>query len=368
MEWYELANIGEIDSPALVIHPDRVQQNIDYAIRQVGDPDRLRPHVKTHKMVEVARMQLDAGISKFKCATIAEAEMLAQAGAQDVLIAYQVQGPKLSRLIALINKYPEVRFASLVDNLSTLEEVDHAFAKGGRKARLYIDMDVGQHRTGIEPGTGVERIIRQGKVHSNVDMAGLHVYDGHIRDSDFDIRKKRSDRAFSPIQPLADFTKAELGHEVEIVAGGSPTFKVHALRKKHVICSPGTFVFWDVGYKTMLPESEFQWAAVLISRVISRMSPTRICVDLGHKSVAAENPFPRVHFLNLPNAKQIGQSEEHLVLEISENDAAQVGDILYGIPLHICPTVALYNSVYVAKENRVVDIWSVTARGRKISI
>src|SRR5580692_5334007 len=109
-EWYEIENIDELDTPALVVYPERVRQNIARAVGMVGDAGRLRPHVKTHKSPEVTQLMLDAGIQRFKCATIAEAEMLAVAGAPDVLLAYQPVGPKVGRLLQLIRQYPSTTF------------------------------------------------------------------------------------------------------------------------------------------------------------------------------------------------------------------------------------------------------------------
>ena len=94
-----------------------------------------------------------------------------------------------------------------------------------------------------------------------------------------------------------------------------------------------------------------------------------LCVDLGHKSIAAENPFPRVHFINLPDAKQISQSEEHLVLEVGDNSKFQLGDVLYGVPIHICPTCSLYEKAIIVDENGwAKKEWKVIARDKKITI
>src|ERR1700743_886670 len=105
MDWYTIENIDQLDTPALVVFPERVRENIRLAVEMAGSPARLRPHVKTHKSPDTARLMLAAGIAQFKCATIAEAEMLAIAGAQDVLLAYQPIGPKAVRLVELIRKY-----------------------------------------------------------------------------------------------------------------------------------------------------------------------------------------------------------------------------------------------------------------------
>src|SRR5205809_6117251 len=112
--WYEINNVDQVDSPALVIYADRVRENIKTLMSSIDNVDRLRPHIKTHKSLEVSRLMLEAGIKKFKCATIAEAEMLAVAGAPDVLLAYQPVGPKAERLAALKKKFPNVSWSCLI--------------------------------------------------------------------------------------------------------------------------------------------------------------------------------------------------------------------------------------------------------------
>lgn len=148
--------------------------------------------------------------------------------------------------------------------------------------------------------------------------------------------------------------------------GGTPTFPIHAQRE-NVECSPGTFVFSDWGYKHLLPDEPFEYAALVISRVISIVDEHRVCTDLGHKSVAAENPLPRVHFLNAPGAEPIGQSEEHLVLRVEDSSQYTTGDVLYGVPVHICPTVALYDSASIIENGKKVAEWEVVARKRSIN-
>src|SRR5215467_11278372 len=111
--WYSIANLDDVPSPALLVYPDRVAKNTRRMIAMAGGVDRLRPHVKTHKMAEVIRMQLGQGISKFKCSTIAEAEMVAECGAKDVLLGYQPVGPNIPRLVALTAKFPQTRFSAI---------------------------------------------------------------------------------------------------------------------------------------------------------------------------------------------------------------------------------------------------------------
>jgi D-serine deaminase-like pyridoxal phosphate-dependent protein len=140
------------------------------------------------------------------------------------------------------------------------------------------------------------------------------------------------------------------------------------MNRPGVQCSPGTFVFWDYSYKQVLPDEPYDYAALVITRIISIIDKHTVCTDLGHKSVAAENPLPRVHFLNAPGAIPTGQSEEHLVLKVEDASAFPIGKVLYGVPVHICPTVALYEKAITIRDNITSGQWAVIARSRKINI
>jgi len=330
---------------------------------QVG---HLRPHVKTNKIAEICSMMLEEGISKFKCATIAEAEMLAAIYAPDVLLAYQPVGPKINRLASLIRKYPATHFSCLIDNIHTANHLSELFTEKKLSLDVYIDVNVGMNRTGILPAYALH-LFEVVEPMPNITITGLHAYDGHIRDTDLTQRKNNSDKAFSNIIILAETIESFCNRSMKIVAGGSPTFPVHAQRS-HVECSPGTFIFWDWGYKHTMPDEPFDYAALVITRVISVIDEHTITTDLGHKSVAAENPFPRVHFLNATEAIPVLQSEEHLVLKVPDTSAYKVGDVLYGIPVHICPTVALYEKAFVIENHTAIHEWKVVARNRKITI
>lgn len=149
MNWYHIKNIADIDSPALVIYKDRVEKNIDTLISTIDDVNRLRPHIKTHKSAEVTSMMIARGIRKFKCATIAEAEMLCSTGANDILLAYQPVGPKIIRLTELVKKFPSIRFSCLIDNLAAAQEISEIFVQNGSSIEYFIDLNVGMNRTGI---------------------------------------------------------------------------------------------------------------------------------------------------------------------------------------------------------------------------
>ena len=376
-QWYKLNEPDEIDSPALLIFKERVAQNIQTMIGIAGDAKRLVPHIKTHKMAEIVKMQLKAGISQFKCATIAEAEMLSEAGAKNILLAYQLNFTKAKRFIALIKKYPQIHFASLIDNVDSAKMLNDLFGKEDLKATVFIDIDAGMHRTGIAPAdVGVPaninplwNLFKYIQKFPNLQFEGLHVYDGHIREPDFELRKEQCQKGFKKVDAVKQEIMANSDlRNVKIIAGGTPTFTVHALNKE-VDCSPGTCLLWDYGYGQLLAEQPFGFAAVLMTRIISKPAPGLITTDLGHKSVAAENPInKRIFFLNLSDYEVRSQSEEHLVVEVKDWENLHVGDVLYGIPYHICPTVALYDEAVVVENGDVIDTWNVVARKKKITV
>jgi D-serine deaminase-like pyridoxal phosphate-dependent protein len=367
-KWYSIRNVDQLDSPAFVLYPERVKKNIRLLKAMIDDPSRLRPHAKTHKTKEATLLMMAEGINKFKCATIAEGEMLAMCGAADVLFAYQPEGPKLNRLATLVQKYPATQFSCLTDNLPGANEISGLFASLKMKLPVYIDLDIGQHRTGIVPGKEAIALFVHCSKLAGIDPKGLHAYDGHLHDKDLHARTAKCNDAFAKVQQMNDELKNAGYGEQTIIAGGSPTFPIHAQRKK-VECSPGTFVFWDEGYLENCEEQPFLPAAVLVTRIISLPGNNRICLDLGHKSVSSENELgKRVFFPSDPNLKAISHSEEHLVMEAAQGHSYKPGDVMYGLPWHVCPTVALYERAYIIEDGNISGEWKIIARDRKITV
>ncbi len=357
---------SQIDTPALLVNPDIVSANIAEMVRMAGNADRLRPHIKTHKSAVGIRMMLNAGITKFKCATIAEAELLASNKAPDVLLAHQPVGPKIHRLYELTEAFPETKFSCIVDDIDNAALIGITFNEHNHKIRVFADINIGMNRTGISPDERALDLIKH--IHSTRGLlfGGLHVYDGQHRQPDFSEREKACDNAFESVYTLIEMMPAAGLEKPHIIAGGSPTFSIHANRPDRE-CSPGTNIFWDYGYSQICQEQNFTPAVNILTRVISLPAKNRICVDLGHKAVAAENEISkRVVFPDYPQLKAVSQSEEHLVLEAGADHTFRVGDVLLGIPYHICPTVALHEGLYEIKDGRLTGIWEIEARKRRI--
>lgn len=365
--WFLLDDIANIESPALLFYEDRIRENIMLLKSMINDSSRLRPHVKTHKSADVTMLLLEAGFEKFKCATIAEAEMLAMCKAPDVLLAYQPVGPNIQRMLALQKQFQATNFSCLVDNLETARELAAAFASTGETASVYIDLNVGMNRTGIRPESVPELFEAINRING-LKVIGLHAYDGHIHDSDYASRVQQASAIIVVLQDLSEMLDRKYDFKPLIIAGGTPTFPIYS-QQSDFECSPGTFVLWDKGYQDAFAEQAFLPAALVISRIVSLPAAELICTDLGHKAVAAESVLEkRVFFLNAPELKPVSQSEEHLVLNAGANHEFQVGNVLYGLPNHICPTVALYETAYCMTVEGQVKSWPITARKRKLSI
>ena len=349
--WFAVANEAEVPSPALLVYRERVDANLRAMLEIAGGPERLRPHIKTHKMPAMMERQLALGITKFKCATLKEAGMAARCGAPDVLLAYQPVGPNVRAFWEIARAFPATKFSAIVDD----PEAAEALANSKHPVTLLVDLDLGQHRTGIAPGACAAALYDLIANTPGLRAGGLHAYDGHLDGRD----SAECEAAFAPVAKL----RAQLGRVPRVVAGGSPTFPFHA-RRRDVECSPGTCVFWDAGYAKKCPSQPFVPAALVLTRVVSKPGENRLCLDLGHKAIASEMPHPRVLFPQLPDAAAIAHSEEHLVVETARASEFPIGTALYGIPWHICPTVALHAQAFIVENGRVETAWPITARSR----
>ena len=359
--WYKTGNESSIFTPAVLLYPDRIEENIRRMVAMAGHPDRLRPHVKTHKIPELITLQLKLGITRFKCATISEVKMVAAQGAPDVLLAYPLLGPACQKFTQLMGAFPKTRFSVTADSREACLSLSQLARSNGKALNVLVDLDTGMHRTGIDPGRAMD-LIQWIRKDPWLVFGGLHIYDGHIHERDPEARRMHCEADFEGVHKLMAQLDSQ-GIEVEELAcGGTPTFPIHARYQDRTLC-PGTPVLWDAGYEAAFPDLEFLPAAVIAGRVISQGNQ-QICLDLGYKSIASEMPHPRIQFLDLAHQDIVNHSEEHLVLSMKDADRKAPGDLVYALPIHVCPTMALHEQVYVVREHQVVGIWRVVARKR----
>jgi len=367
---YHIDDTREVFTPALIVFRELVEQNLETMIRIAGRPERLRPHCKTHKMAEVIELELARGIVKHKCATLAEAEMLARAGVREIFLAYNLVGPNIQRAVRLLQTYGGVRLAVTADHARPMAALGAAMHDCGLSIDVLLDIDTGMHRTGLTVGPAARTLYEQIAATPGLVLGGLHVYDGHNHQAAVAERRAAVHADWDRVVGFRDELVSAGLPVPRIVAGGTGTFPIYAAIDDPTLeLSPGTCVFHDAGYAAAYPDLHFQIAVVLLTRVVSRPGPERLTVDLGYKACASDPPAgKRLVFPELPDAQQVLQNEEHLVLQTPLASQFQPGDELFAFPWHICPTTALHKQVCVVVGGRIVGRWDVAARDRQLTI
>jgi D-serine deaminase-like pyridoxal phosphate-dependent protein len=369
---YALENTGNLISPALVYYKDIILANTKRIIEMAGGPQHLWPHMKSHKITEMINMQIALGITRFKCATIAEAEITAAAGAEHIIFAYPLIGPNVSRLLELAKAYPKTVFYAIGDNFEQLSILAAEACRKGMDLNVLVDVDIGMHRTGV-PVDMLESLYERCASLKGISVKGMHCYDGQCNDRDFGRRKamaEENDRGVLKIRESLEHKGLECGL---MVMGGSPSFPCRTASMQDAgrtgfYLSPGTIFIGDWGYYSNQPDMAFTPGAAVFCRVVSHPAGNSFTLDLGHKGIAADPAGARGVIAGLEEAKPLFQSEEHWVFSIPENTKKPpIGSECYVIPTHICPTSALYPEIQVAQGGKIIERWQVSARNRRIN-
>ena len=368
---YEIDDTSQIYSPGLVIFRDLMVQNLEEMIRIAGGPERLCPHCKTHKTREITQMEIELGIKSHKCATIAEAEMLCEVGVEDVLIAYQLVGPNVNRLARLMDKFPAVRFTTIVDHPVALEHLADVMASTpGRELDILVDLDTGMGRTGIAVGPEAIELYEMTLSLPGVRPGGLHWYDGHNRQGDFEERKAAVNACWDQFTRFRDQVLLSGLPVPRVVTAGTGSFPILAQKgEPNVQLSPGTTTFHDAQMVELFPEMNFTPALAILTRVISRNRQGHLTLDVGHKSCAADQPAgKRLSFPDLEDAVEVQQTEEHLVVKTDSATEFELGDDIIAIPTHACPAVAVHQFANIVSKGKVVDRWQIASRDRVLTV
>ena len=362
---YHFSGEEAIDSPSLIYYQDIIEENINKAIGLAGNADRLWPHMKTHKTASLLKMQIERGITRFKCATIAEAELCAMTGAAHVLLAYPLVGPAIERFVKLREKYANTVFWAMGDDIEQLELLGKAVVSQ-KQSPVYtlVDVNIGMNRTGVLPEKLEVFYHRALKIEGHT-IQGLHGYDGHLGITDINERRIAVNKATEVFWEVKKSLE-EQGYKVPVlVMGGTPTFPCHN-ENSDVFLSPGTFFVQDQGYRSKFTDLPFTPGAAILSRVISHPAEGLFTIDTGSKAIATD-PGDRGIIVDFPQAKPVLQSEEHWVWKL-DGTIPPIRTIVFILPTHICPTSALYSGVLVVKGGAIADYWEIGGRNRKISI
>lgn len=368
MNWddYIVANPDAIETPALVVFEDKLQDNIRALVKQVGGAENLMPHVKTHKSAYILRQQIAAGIRKFKCATLKECEMVAQEGADEIMLAYPLgQKLKAKRFVQLQKIYPKTRLSAVASWNVHLQILSEAAGEGGTSVAVFADLDVGMHRTGIAPGEPAYQLCLEIAKTPNLSFGGLHAYDGHNNQVNPADREKAADEALQVVRALEERLKQAGLETPSIVMGGSPCYPYYA-REHGISGSPGTTVYWDGTYMHQMPDMPFRCAALVLTQVVDANPELGLAtLDLGSKAVCSDKPLEqRAEFPGYPRLTLVKQNEEHGVVQTNGHQLS-IGDYLVAIPGHVCTAVVRYPGAWLINSQGAVVRWiEHTARDR----
>jgi D-serine deaminase-like pyridoxal phosphate-dependent protein len=361
-----MPRVAELDTPALLVDLDLMEANIAALISRLRPSGvRVRPHLKTAKSPAIARILAAAGASGFCVAKLGEAEVMAAAGIDDLLITSEIAGAaKLRRLAALHAAHPAVRV--VVDSSAGAAMLDAACAGAGPPLEVLIELDVGQGRCGVASGEPARALARAIAALPRLRLLGIQGYEGHLQHiADPAEQTRRVDAAMGLLTATAELLRAD-GHAIETVTtGGTGTCERCAAHPGVTEVQPGSFIFLDRAYRDALGErGGYANALTILATVISRPAEQRAVIDAGLKALSTDmgNAEP----LHLPGVRYRPGGDEHGILEWDSEarPALAVGDQVALIPGHIDTTVNLYDVYHVQRDGVVVATWPLAARGK----
>jgi D-serine deaminase-like pyridoxal phosphate-dependent protein len=366
---YEVRATESVLTPALLIYRDFVLANIDTTIRLLnGNADRWRPHVKTAKLGYVMELLTARGVTAFKCATSLELLTAIRAGARDVLVAYPVMGANATRIREIAAQNPDIAISVLVESARQLDNWL------GTDIGIFIDINPGMDRTGIEQGRGAD-IVELAKLirRSGLDFRGLHYYDGHLGSVALPERERQAHAGYDQLMHVVRTLQAENIPVKEVITAGTPAFPFtlsypEFLNSEFVHrASPGTVVYCDATAADQLPaEFGYMPAALILSRVVSRPANGVITCDAGHKTLSVDCGVPNCLAIGMSYLEPLRPSEEHLPFRVAEKaPGPELGDLLYLVPRHVCPTVNNFDWALIIAQGKIVAVEQVHARGRE---
>lgn len=351
----------EIDTPALLLDGIRLRDNIRTMATLMGDmPTSLRPHCKTHKSVDIARIQIASGAVGITCAKVGEAEALADGGIGDILVSGPVVGPiKLKRLAALAKRCV---VATVVDDVGNVRALSAAAARERINIRCLVEIDVGMHRCGVRSIDAAVSLARVVNRSPGLTFGGFQAYEGHLRNLlPLSERERRVSSDLRMALEAKERAEGE-GMSVRTITGGSTGTYMFTSRVPWMTeVQAGSYATMDVKYQSV-GITAFSCALTVLTTVVSRTHKDRAIVDAGLKAITPEFGPPGV----LVEGARFGEftEEQGEILLGGGATGLRVGDRIELIPSHGCTTVNLYDYFHVLENDRLVDVWPVSGRGR----
>ncbi len=361
-----MPTIHDVSTPAVLVDVDVLDRNIArMAERARAAGVALRPHGKTHKVLEVGRRQLAAGARGLSLAKTAEAEVFAAAGFEDIFLAFPVVGAdKGRRLLALAEK---IRLAVGVDSVDGARTLGDVFAAAGRRLDVRLKIDCGLHRVGILPeqALGVARAIAE---LPGIALTGVFTHAGHAygEPSPPGVAAVAQTEGHT-VAAVADALR-RAGLEIrEVSVGSTPTAREAMTVAGVTECRPGNYVYHDASQVSLGTCGLEDCAMTVVATVVSVPGPDRAVLDAGSKTLSTDPLRPRAegHGWVLGRKARLSKlSEEHGVLAVEEGERFRVGERVRVLPNHACVVSNLHDRVLAVRGERVEEEWRVAARGR----
>jgi D-serine deaminase-like pyridoxal phosphate-dependent protein len=357
------ADPSALDTPSLIVDRQALLRNIEALMSRLGALGvSVRPHLKTAKCAEIARLLLAAGARGCCVAKLGEAEVLAEAGVGDLLITTEIAGqPKLARLTALLARHPQIKL--VVDSTAGARALNDALAAARCRGEVLIDLDVGQRRTGALPGAPALELAAALAALPALQLVGVQGYEGHLQLAPDAERERDSATAMRLLTDTAAQLRAA-GHRVDIVStGGTGTAELCARHAGVTEVQPGSFVFMDGAYRRAIG-TKYEHALSLVATVISAPRPREAVIDAGLKALSTDSGPAEPK--GLPGMRYRPAGDEHGILSWDEGlpYAFTPGDRIELYPSHIDTTVHLHDSYHVFDAGRLVAVWPIAARGK----
>lgn len=365
-------NYMELDTPALIIDREIMMDNLRF-MQEYADRRNvaLRPHTKTHKMPRLALIQEELGAKGVTVAKVGEAEVMAEAGLRDIFIANEIVGESKLARIRELAKTVDISFG--LDSIPQAEMIERAFAGAQKPARVLIEIEVGEERSGVIEEADYLELLEYLKGCGNISLKGIFSHDGNSYQA-ADIQECREIHLTAQRRTLqfAELAK-EAGMELETVSIGSTPSMMHDFPILDGVTEirPGTYIFMDASQANAYG-SLARNAATILTTVISRPTPERVITDVGAKGITAQTRskgFCATRGLGLikgwPEVEIFDVYDEHAIIyNKAFRDGVRVGDKVEIIPNHICPVVNLHETAYLVTDGEVVEEIPVACRGK----
>ncbi|PYU12420.1 MAG: amino acid aldolase [Acidobacteria bacterium] len=368
-EDYRVSNIENVLTPALVVYPEVISSNIEQTLRLLGgDANRWRVHIKTAKLDYTLRMLVERGVRNFKCATTLELLVACRSGASDVLVAYPMVGANARRVREIAETFPQARISVLAEN------EEQVLQWRGSRVGVFLDINPGMNRTGIEQshGAAIVSLVR-GVADAGLEFCGLHYYDGQYGGLEERERTASAHAGYDSLLEVVSEVERSGVSVPEVITAGTPTLPCSltypGFRGQKFVhrVSPGTVTYNDATSLAQLPaEYELRPAVLVLTRVVSKPRNGVITCDAGHKAVSADAGVPTCVVVGHAELTPLSPSEEHLPIAVAGDAAGpEVGEALYLLPRHVCPTVNNFDCALLVRNRQIEAVEKVTARGRE---